>query len=300
MSEPLAARLRALLQGVVDDFAPVMRTVRLHPFERVSGLLAVGFPDWYFTQKAITDDQRGSQIRLLRRYERFEEVMRVLTQNVPKAVADAWTKANKDLRVWLELDGRNYRLTGNPEENERRFREGAAKVEKVVSVLAASGETGVFVVPDTNSMVWQPDPAKYGQIAGCDAFTFVVLPTVLGELDDLKTNERKNESVRAKARAAVSRIAGWMNQATRHGETLSDGVTVNKSITIIAPHAEPNMRATLSWLDAAVPDDRLVASVLALEAEHPGARVVLVTGDINLRNKAGAALIETADVPDPE
>jgi predicted ribonuclease YlaK len=32
-------------------------------------------------------------------------------------------------------------------------------------------------------------------------------------------------------------------------------------------------------------------------AEHPAARVVLVTGDVNLQNKADAALLETADTP---
>jgi hypothetical protein len=105
-----------------------------------------------------------------------------------------------------------------------------------------------------------------------------VLPTVLGGLDDLKTNDRKNDSVRAKAKAALSRISGWIDQSTRHGDVPSDGITVDKSITAVVGCAEPNMMATLPWPDASIADDRIVAGVLALQAEHPGALFVLVTG----------------------
>jgi predicted ribonuclease YlaK len=57
------------------------------------------------------------------------------------------------------------------------------------------------------------------------------------------------------------------------------------------------MSKTLSWLDADNRDDRIVASVLALEGEYPAAHVILVSGDINLLNKADAALIDTTEGP---
>jgi predicted ribonuclease YlaK len=57
------------------------------------------------------------------------------------------------------------------------------------------------------------------------------------------------------------------------------------------------MTNTLSWLDSSVPDDRIIASVLALQADRPGAAVVLVSSDINLLNKADAALVESAETP---
>jgi predicted ribonuclease YlaK len=74
-------------------------------------------------------------------------------------------------------------------------------------------------------------------------------------------------------------------------------VKVDKSMTIKALAREPDMQQTLSWLDANVPDDRIIASILSLQAERPGARIVLVTGDVNLQNKSNAALVETAEAP---
>jgi len=41
----------------------------------------------------------------------------------------------------------------------------------------------------------------------------------------------------------------------------------------------------------------IVASVISLQAAHPAARVILITGDINLQNKADAAFTEVADPP---
>ena len=60
------------------------------------------------------------------------------------------------------------------------------------------------------------------------------------------------------------------------------------------------MKATLKWLDKDVADDRLIASTLEIIAQQPSARVVLVTSDINLQNKADAALIECYETPDDE
>ena len=38
------------------------------------------------------------------------------------------------------------------------------------------------------------------------------------------------------------------------------------------------------------------ARILALQGEYPSARVILVSGDINIQNKADAALIQTIDL----
>ena len=56
------------------------------------------------------------------------------------------------------------------------------------------------------------------------------------------------------------------------------------------------MADSLSWLDADNADDRIIASVLHIQASSPSAHVILVTGDINLQNKADAAMIETAKI----
>lgn len=119
---------------------------------------------------------------------------------------------------------------------------------------------------------------------------------MLGELDELKI-AHKNPAVREAAKRAITRIKGWRDQARRAGGTLNDGTVVDRSITVQSLHVEPDAKSSLSWLDASVPDDRIVAAVLAVAAEHPAARVVPVTGDVNLQNKADAAMVESAETP---
>ena len=65
----------------------------------------------------------------------------------------------------------------------------------------------------------------------------------------------------------------------------------------MAAGREPDLKNTLSWLDPSNNDDRIIASVLALQADSPSAQVILVSGDINLLNKADVAMIETAELP---
>jgi len=43
-------------------------------------------------------------------------------------------------------------------------------------------------------------------------------------------------------------------------------------------------------------DDRIIASILEVQAEYPTSRVVLITNDNNLINKAQAAMIEHKEI----
>ncbi len=76
-----------------------------------------------------------------------------------------------------------------------------------------------------------------------------------------------------------------------------DGVTIDRTISVVAIAEEPNVRSTLSWLDPDNSDDRIIAGVLEVQVRHPGDRVILVSGDVNLQNKADAAAIEILEPP---
>jgi predicted ribonuclease YlaK len=175
-------------------------------------------------------------------------------------------------------------MRGNP-------RQPAQPLQQILDVLDLASKGELIVVPDTNALLATTDPVDYRKVTGQDSFVFMLLPTVLGELDRLKI-EHRNDVVREKAKKIITRIKGWRNQGS-----LAGGVVVDKSIVVKASHSEPDMDKTLSWLDADNRDDRIVASVLALQGEYPSAHVILVSDDINLLNKADAALIDTADAP---
>ena len=53
---------------------------------------------------------------------------------------------------------------------------------------------------------------------------------------------------------------------------------------------------TLSWLDSETKDDRIIANILSVQVEYLNAGITLITGDINLQNKADAAYIDVAEI----
>lgn len=294
MSETIAGRLRSAIAGLLDELLVLIRAVPIHPFEREGGgLVFIGFAEYYFGE--VTPEQRAVQVTLKRKYDRIAEVIRVLVGAAPEDLLRQWKEADDSLRAWIEL-GTLHALSANPADNERALRSAGAKIGHILDVLDAMGDKGVLLIPDTNALLDQPNPSAYRAVAGRDDFTIVLLPTVLGEIDDLKRSHRAPE-IREAAKKADRWCKGWRAQARQRGGTLLDGVLVDGSITVRAQSVEPDMESTLCWLDPSVPDDRVLAGVLAIEAEHPAARVILVTGDMNMMNKADAAMVETAETP---
>ena len=73
-------------------------------------------------------------------------------------------------------------------------------------------------------------------------------------------------------------------------------MTVDSTIVVSAGHKEPDMVNTLSWLDSETKDDRIIANILSVQVEYLNAGITLITGDINLQNKADAAYIDVAEI----
>lgn len=283
-----AMRLRKRLTAVVDRLAGLISTLPVKHFDKYSSNAIFICPDYYWGD--FTAEQRAIQVELKRDYDQVSELLGLLLSRAPESLIRQFRSADERFRVWLELKS-NWSLSPDAKKNEAALRSDATKFETVLSVLEVTGGSQVIIVPDTNSLLTSPDPVDYRGIAGSNPLVFLLLPTVLGELDRLK-NEHRNQDVREKAKRVITRIKGWRQQGA-----LSTGVTVDKTITVKAWHREPDMKNTLSWLDADVQDDRIIASVIGLQGEQPSSRVILVTGDINLQNKADAALVETAETP---
>lgn len=281
-----ASRIGDRLASIVDRLCPIIAQVPVEHLVKTPGFIYVG-PDDYWGEPS--PEHRALQLELKREYDLVAELLRLLLRGAPQDLAHQLDDADSHFRLWLELRGHNWSLTPSPDRNVEAMRAAASEFAKLLGVLQHSGLQGTLLVPDTNALLGCADPASYRAIAG-STFTFVLLPTVLGELDSLKV-EHRNPEVREKARAVIRRVKGWRDQGS-----LSAGVTVDKSIVVKSVHQEPNMDGTLSWLDSTVKDDRILASVLEVQASNPAARVVLVTGDVNLQNKADAALVESTEL----
>lgn len=284
----VALRLRSELSSVITGLSGLIQSLAIRRFDRFGGGIVVICPESYFAERSA--EQQATQLALKRQYEVLIEILKVILRGATNDLQNRLEDADKHFRDWLELDG-SWSVTPNPAENARKSEAAGQPLLQILDVLDHSSKDELILVPDTNSLLATADPVEYRKVANQDSFVFTLLPTILGELDRLKI-EHRNDVVREKAKRIITRIKGWRNQGS-----LAAGVVVDKSITVKASHSEPHMDKTLSWLDAHNNDDRIVASILALQGEYPSAHVILISDDINLLNKADAALIDTADTP---
>jgi hypothetical protein len=153
-------------------------------------------------------------------------------------------------------------------------------------------ETDFVLVPDTNALLKAADPAQYSDVIDSTSFTFVILPTVLSELDGLKRS-RATQAVGDKAEKVIRIVKGLRKQGS-----VLEGVTVAKTITVKMIPTEPRMADLPSWLDPNNQDDRIIGSVLEIQSARPSTVVVLVTDDMNLQNKAEMAFLPWAEPPE--
>lgn len=279
-------RLAASLDRLVEDLVLLSRAVDVHYKDYSGGGFVVIAPDHHWGER--TPAQQHAHLTLTRRYKQLVELIAVLIRGAPPDLARQLKDADEQFGTWLQL-GSNWALSSDKKSNEQKIRDAAARLHAVVAVLSAGPRDELILIPDTNALLASSDPAAYRGIAAADMFQLLLLPTVLSELDKLKMLHR-NPEVRDKAKRVVTRIKGWRAQGP-----LLEGVRVDRTITVRAVHNEPKVADSLSWLDADNADDRIIASVLDIQATSPSAHVVLVTGDINLQNKADAAMVETAE-----
>ena len=280
-------RLSSTLDSVVDDLATLVRSVPIRYSSNRSPGITIVAPNHHWGERS--PEQQHQHLQIVRRYKRIAELLSVLLAGAPKNLTREFEQSNKQFSIWLEL-GSNWSISPDKVANEAALRASIDGLRNVVKVLAAGTQDQVILIPDTNSLLAEADPTAYRAICNAQGFVFLLLPTVLAELDELKILHR-NPDVREKAQKVITRIKGWRAQGP-----LLDGVVVDKKIQVRAIHQEPNMAESLSWLDASNADDRIVATTLHVQSMSPSARVILVTGDINLQNKSDAAFIETAEL----
>jgi rRNA-processing protein FCF1 len=150
----------------------------------------------------------------------------------------------------------------------------------------------VIIIPDTNSLIIQPEPIEYSKLINSKDFVFLIMPTVLSELDKLKMTHR-DENFRNKAKSVIKRLKGYRNQ----GNVL-DGVIIDKTILLKMNAKEPDFKNTLGWLDKNNMDDRIIANSLEIQLQNPSDNITLVTADLNLQNKATLASLDFFDTDD--
>ena len=285
-----ASRLQLELNAITGRLEDLLKELPIERFENTAPGIVFICPEYHWGQASA--EQVKAQLAIKRDYERWFEVFSSVFRIAPDNLSRRIKEADQEFRQWVELNS-NWILSSDRVVNEKHLREVAERFEEILAIVKSDGTVETILIPDTNAVINAPDPTAYKAIADADddRFVFLLLPTVLAELDTLK-NSHRNEGFREKVKKAITRIKGWRRQGS-----LLDGVTVNKNITVKAGAIEPDMEHTLTWLDEHNRDDQIIATVLEAQSAHPAARAILVSGDINLLNKADMVWIETAESP---
>jgi len=229
------------------------------------------------------------QTQLLPEIDRFSELVRVLSRNLPTTAQQGLTDTLEQVRNAVEQSTSTWWKT--PDEAVQGFRELADGVVTTLAEYFGATTDTVLAIPDTNALIANPD-IEHWQFDGFQQFQIVLTPTVLGELDKLKVNHR-NQAVRDKATEVIRRIKEY-----RRRGILQEGVPIVKDlITLRAIAPEPNMSQTLSWFDPNNNDDRFLATAVEIIRDNLRSTVFLVTSDINMQNKAHMAGIPFREVP---
>ncbi len=285
--QSLAERLRGDAVSLEDQLAAMRGRVGLVREGMYFGdLVVIAAPDYKWS--ALSPTQRTEQLELRRRFLAFVELLGLVLAYSPSDTLEILGSAKESVLRWIDGNSSQWELTGSSEKNEVLLRAEFRPFDRLLEALEVH-ERVVIVVPDTNALAENPNPRSYASIAGAERFTFGLVPSVLQELDHQKDHARV-DSYREKVRRAVRMIKGWRAQGR-----LTEGVLVDRTITVKAFAKEPDFNRTLSWLDRDVQDDRTIASAFELQRQFPGAQVVLATRDVNLQNKAEIARLDWAE-----
>ncbi|MFN0170965.1 MAG: PIN domain-containing protein [Bryobacteraceae bacterium] len=267
-------------KGSIEEF-------RNHPY---SGIVVFTHP---YHWKSLPAEHRGLQAKLLGTYKHWFELFNHCHQQHSSDVRDEIKETDSYVISAIELQtswATEATVDGNAAYLAKRL-----TVFRQLLAHPAPGTPELVLVPDTNALLQSPDPAHYADVVvGTKSFKFALAPTALSELDQIK-QLRGHQPVGEKAEKAIRLIKGWRNQGS-----VLEGVTVAKTITVQMIPTEPRMSKLPSWLDADNKDDRLIGTALEIQCSHLLAVVVLVTGDINLQNKAEMAFLPWAEPPQPQ
>ena len=279
--EDAAVSMRALL----DSLFPA--NISLRDLNHRGGDVFIAGPSHVFPP--LDSEQRRIRSRIGAELDHFMAVVRAMLRSLPKASQRSISQAERTLRAVADQARVSCSST---EAAKAGVSKALDELLALISDLHDDSEGDVLLVPDTNALLSSPALESW-TYADLDAFELVLVPTVLAELDDLKVSHR-NPDVRDKANALIRQ----MKEFRRRGKLTAGVPVVRDRITLRALAVEPDLDASLPWLDRTNADDRILASCVEVMHTHPRAAVVLVSGDINLQNKAEFALIPFLEPPE--
>jgi len=287
-TQSLLDRLRSELASIQDAVLDLVAEVPIvyRDWGRGGSILYLA-PDWLWGEHGENTSQK--RIIVHRLWEAWKPHFQLLIVNLPSAESKPAKTTVSFLDKIVALS--EYPPGSTQQQVSNRIEGEVKKLMELLERLAQVSKPGIIVAPDTNSLIANPELADYSVFGGGVPVTVALLPTVLGELDELKVVHR-SEDFRKKVESIIRRL----KEMRRRGDVV-EGVNGGSRVTVRFIAKEPRFDQTLSWLDPSNNDDRIIASALELQRENYSAIVILVTGDMNHQNKAAAALLPYEEPP---
>lgn len=234
-----------------------------------------------------SEKQLGIQIQLIEYFKRLDEKLKQIEYKMPIEKFKEINLAKNRVHNWINKKGDPPGLSVGT--SKISFNEELERIKEFINQLRSESHE-IVIIPDTNAIIRYPDPKDYFKVSNNEKFTFLILPTVLSELDNHK-NFHKNPDFQKKVTSVIKRLKGYLKQGD-----VKTGVTIEKErITIKMVETEPKFENLPEWLDKENKDDRIIASVLTCQTNYLNSIIYLVTGDINMINKASLAGINSFD-----
>lgn len=288
ITDELRLRVEALKQDARQLFTS-HSVIHQHRDDRFSSVVVIRLGSHTWGELPIEGERLASKLR--EEYDRLVEVLRVLLRSQDRRTLQELEQSRKRLRQWIDQSGDHSFKNG--QEAADAFVKELDEQLGLLEKLYDWREREYIYVPDTNALIFHPKIEDWS-FDESPRFTLVLMPTVLAELDKHKVNDR-NQAVRDKAKQLVRQLMEY-----RRRGSLASGVVIRKDkITLRTLAVEPDFESTLSWLDRANNDDRILAGFIEVLRQHPRCPVFLVTSDINLTNKADYAGLPCVTPPEP-
>ena len=153
-----------------------------------SNIVVFGGSGYRFSKK----DEKN-QIKAKLAFEKFYGDFELLAKKATPKILKQINITNKKIINLIEQKS----APSSTEKGKLNFRK-YTEVFKEFLYLFKDEKASIIIVPDTNSLIQFPNPKSYSIIAESNKYQFIILPTILSELDKLKINHR-NEDFRKKS-----------------------------------------------------------------------------------------------------
>lgn len=260
-----------------------------HPaFEPDAPLVLISANGSYYWND-LSSAGKALQVKLIPEINRFVALVSTLTQSLPPSSQRKLTHCLEVIHGAVEQDHSTW--WESKEQAIEGFKNQFSELDMILGSYFGADTKEVLVIPDTNALLRNTYLEQW-QFLDIKKFTFVLVPTILSELDSHKINHR-NVDVRDKAQTLIRQLKEYCRRGSMHS-----GVTLVKDkISLRWIATEPDMEKTLGWFDHSNADDRFLATALEQIRCNLSATTFIVTDDINMMNKANYALIPCREVP---